>query len=118
MRESCARNDLVGTNIAWTVWYLPGALLAVGLFWSEARVWLWTPALAVAGVACVVNAARCGRLHCYATGPLCLLGAACVLLAEFHLVPMNPVRFLFVLVGAGTIAYLAEVSLGKYVKKA
>jgi len=27
------------------------------------------------GGACLVNAVRCGRLHCYVTGPFFLLGA-------------------------------------------
>ena len=70
MSEKYANNDLVGTRVAWVVWYLPSLLLVAGMFWSNGRLWLWTPALLVAGMACVVNAARCGRLHCYFTGPL------------------------------------------------
>jgi len=100
------------------VWRLPAGLLLFGLFWSEVRAWLWTPALVVAGLACLVNAARCRRLHCYFTGPLYLLGAAWVVLAEFHAVPMRPGWFLLGLVGASAIAQLAELRLGKYLKEA
>ena len=43
---------------------------------GDTRWFVWTPALAVMGIACVANAARCGRLHCYITGPVFLMGAA------------------------------------------
>ncbi len=118
MKESCSANDLTQTRIAWLVWRLPAGLLLLGLFWSEFRAWLWTPALVVAGSACLVNAARCHRLHCYFTGPLYLLGAAYVILAEFHAVPMRPGLFLLGLVGASAIAQLAELPVGKYLRKA
>jgi hypothetical protein len=42
---------------------------------GDARWWIWTPALTVMAVACLVNAARCRRLHCYLTAPLFLAGA-------------------------------------------
>lgn len=118
MGESCAPNDLAGHKIGWVLWYLPTALLAIGLFWSAGRIWLWTPALLVAGVACIANAARCGRLHCYFTGPLYLLAAAYLLLAELGLVPLvKPGWFLLILLAASIVAQLAELPLGKYVKR-
>jgi predicted small integral membrane protein len=116
--QSCASSDLADSEIAWLVWRFPAVLLLAGIFWHAARVWLWTPALVVAGVACVFNAARCGRRHCYFTGPLYLLGAAYVVLAEFGLAPMQPLWFLVALVSASLIAQLAELPLGKYVKRA
>jgi len=36
------------------------------------------------GVGCVINAARCGRLHCYFTGPMFLLGALAIFLVGFE----------------------------------
>ena len=39
------------------------------------RNWIWIVALLWMGGACLVNAVRCGRLHCYVTGPFFLLGA-------------------------------------------
>lgn len=113
---SCAPNDLVGTPIAWLVWCLPALLLAVGLLWSQGRFWLWTPALVVAGAACVVNATRCGRLHCYFTGPLYLLGAAYLVGAKLGTVPLRPFWFLGLIVSASAVAQLAELPLGKYAK--
>src|SRR5207247_6076405 len=41
------------------------------------------------GVACVVNAAHCGRVHCYVTGPLYLLAAIATLLAGMEFVPLR-----------------------------
>jgi hypothetical protein len=69
------RTDIVIHKVAWLVWRLPEALFVVGLFWREAGVWLWVPSLTVAGLACIVNAPRCGQRHCFFTGPLYLLGA-------------------------------------------
>ncbi|MGB6360970.1 MAG: hypothetical protein WBF30_19500, partial [Candidatus Acidiferrales bacterium] len=62
-------------------------MLVVGLSWPAGRTWLWIPALVVAGGACIVNAGRCGRLHCYIAGPFLLLAALYIVLAEFHIVP-------------------------------
>ena len=36
----------------------------------RARGSVWVPSLGVAGAACFANAARCGRRHCFVTGPL------------------------------------------------
>jgi hypothetical protein len=54
------------------LWGLPGLLLLVGVFWAGVRAPLWIVAFLVGGAACVANAARCGRAHCYLTGPLYL----------------------------------------------
>ncbi len=42
----------------------------------------------------VVNARRCGRLHCYITGPVYLLAAIYVALAAVGIVPIRPGIFL------------------------
>lgn len=85
MGEACAPEDLAGRKVAWLVWGLPNLLIFTGIFWSAGHVWLWTLALLVAGGACIVNAARCGRRHCHFTGPLYLLGAAATLLDGLRL---------------------------------
>lgn len=41
---------------------------------------IWSFALLWAGAACIANACRSGRLHCYITGPFFLLLAAASLL--------------------------------------
>lgn len=63
-------------------WVVPGSIAAsafVGANWHPALLLMGTAACVVMGVACLVNAARCHRLHCYLTGPyflLLALGAA------------------------------------------
>ena len=51
-------------------WGLPTILLIVGIFVPPPfRTALWFLALAWQGGACLINAARCKRTHCYLTGP-------------------------------------------------
>lgn len=69
---SCSQRDLVASPSALWLWCLPASLLLVGVFWGAARPPLWSIAFLVAGTGCVANAARCGRAHCYVTGPLYL----------------------------------------------
>jgi len=113
---SCYATDWLCSGKGLLFWGLPILALIVGGSWSSMRPWLWIPALLAMGIACLANAARCGRVHCYFTGPLYLLAASYVLLAEFHLVPMNPNRFLGAVVLLTLLAFLAEFPLGKYTK--
>ena len=78
-REGATR-DLVRSRAAWLLWLLPAALVVIGLFAVEARTALWVPAFGVMGIACLLNARRCGRLHCHITGPLFLLAAIATVL--------------------------------------
>ena len=87
-------SDLARGWSAMLLWGLPVIALVVGLYYPRARLVLWIPALVVTGVACLGNAARCGRVHCYVTGPLSLLAATYVALSDFHFVPMQPRMFL------------------------
>ena len=58
-------------------WGLPTALLIVGIFLpAPIRTVLWAGSLIWKGLACVINAARCGRTHCHLTGPFFLAMAA------------------------------------------
>ncbi len=118
MDDSCASRDLVCSSWACLLWCVPTAMLLAGFYWPAGHVWLWIPALVVAGGACIVNAGRCGRLHCYITGPFFLLAALYVALAEFHIVPLQPGRFLLVVFVVSVVACLVEFPLGRYTKKA
>ena len=99
------------------LWCLPIVALLIGGSWPSGRPWLWIPAFLVMGVACLANAARCGRVHCHVTGPLFLLAAVYVVLAQLRLVPMHPAILLDVVLIVTAIAYLAEIPLGRYRKK-
>jgi hypothetical protein len=112
--EECSSRDLTGRKSAWLLWYLPIALVIVGSSWNRGRVWLWVPAFVVMGLGCLANAARCGRIHCYVTGPLFLLAAVFVALSAFGIVPLHPGVFLLVVFGATCLALCAEIPLGRY----
>ncbi|MSU90348.1 hypothetical protein GE300_12080 [Rhodobacteraceae bacterium 2CG4] len=68
---------------------LPGALIAWGLpivamvlvigVPHPVKTWTWTGALIWMGTACLWNARRCGRRHCFWTGPFFLAMAIVVL---------------------------------------
>jgi hypothetical protein len=67
------------------------AIVAAGAVGASETVvtLVWTLGFTVMGVACVVNAVRCGRLHCYFTGPFLLLVAAAALLHGLHVVSLG-----------------------------
>lgn len=91
--------------------------LIAGSVWPKMHFWLWIPALLVMGIACLVNAKRCGRLHCYLTGPVFLVAAGYVELAAAGVAPIRPGVFLLGLCAIAMLACLAEVPLGKYRKR-
>lgn len=122
LTKSCAEQtprgkDLVGSKTGWLVWGLPAVLLVAGGFWDAARAWLWTPALVVAGAACIVNARRCGRQHCRFTGPLYLVGALATLLRGLELVPLPWSWIGFAMIGGTVLGYIPEWVKGKYAEK-
>ena len=115
MSQACAPNDLLGRDVSWLLWRVPLLVFVVGLFLGPlARMLLWTPAFLVAGTACLVNASRCGRIHCFITGPLYLLAAAATMLRSLEVLTIAWAWISFG-VPAGTLAaYAVERVLGKY----
>jgi len=77
---TCESRDILSSR--WRVfmlYWLPAiAIVAVGplAISSGWRAVVWTVALATMGTACIVNALRCGRVHCYLTGPFFFLMAS------------------------------------------
>ncbi len=71
------------------------------------------------GLACLLNARRCRRRHCYYSGPIFILGGIAVLLVGFEIVSLGP-NGLIIVVGAtltlALLTYLSEPVLGKYVE--
>jgi hypothetical protein len=113
--SSCGRRDLVGGWTGALLWYLPAALVVAGISLPAARAALWIPSFTVMGVACVVNARRCGRLHCFVTGPVFLSAAIASTIDALSLVRID---WRIVVLGAaiGTlIAYALEWAQGKYI---
>ena len=109
-------SDLVrGTRSFLVLWGMPLALVIAGIIWTSARAWLWVPAGTIAGVACLANASRCGRLHCYLTGPLFLGGAVVTVLAHLDFLRVDPFWVLGAMVLGTAIGYGAEWLRGAYV---
>ena len=93
------------------------APLAISNGW---RAIVWTVALAIMGTACIVNALRCGRVHCYLTGPFFFLMALVALsygLGVLHLGENGwNLLGLITLIGALAFWCLPEMFLGRYRK--
>ncbi len=119
MNRSCESDKVSGRDLtrgvsAWLLWCLPIVLLLVGGAWPRGMAWLWTVAFAAMGTGCAVNAARCGRLHCYVTGPLFLLAAIWCLMSALGIAGLHPNALILVVVVIAVLAYLAEIPFGRY----
>ncbi len=122
MTECCAPDELDLTRRAMTrlaLWQLPALALVAGIFVTPGwRTIVWTAALAVAGAGCVANASRCGRVHCYFTGPFYLLTAAVTLAYGLGVLPLGPDGWLWIglvlAVGSWILGYLPEQIWSKY----
>ena len=100
-------------------WGIPIAIL---LFSPEIGVSylvvLWPVLLTFMGVACLLNARRCGRIHCYVTGPFFLLLAAVALLYGIGVLPMGPRGWstlsLALVIGSVALCCGSEWIFGRY----
>jgi hypothetical protein len=96
------------------------ALIASGFIQLDQgwRAAVWTASLMVMGGACIANALRCGRVHCYVTGPFLLAMAAVALLVGLGVIHGSQdlwnVLGLIVLIGMILTYWLPERLCGKY----
>jgi len=101
------------------IWGVPIAALLLGSYLPEHYlVVLWPLALTFMGVACLVNARGCGRLHCYFTGPFFLAMAGVALLYGLGVLPLGPhgwnILGLILLVGGIGLCCGPELLFGQY----
>lgn len=114
--------DLLSDRFATiAIYWLPIAVLIVSGFFTISNTWrsaIWAVALITMGAGCVFNALRCGRVHCYATGPFFLLLAAVAILYGLGIAPLGPRGWntiaLVTLVGGVALYYLPELFFGRY----
>ena len=101
-------------------WGVPTIALVVSSFAGHpAKTIIWLLALSWMGVACLANAVRCGRRHCYLTGPFFLIMAVIVVLHGFHILWLGPngwwwLAAMLIGIGGGLLWYLPERIWGKF----
>src|SRR3974390_2696596 len=78
MQPPASRDWVRAPAFALLWWGLPFAI-AFGSNFARLPLrdaaWVWSGSMAVMGVGCVLNAARCHRLHCYISAPVLLQAA-------------------------------------------
>jgi hypothetical protein len=79
--DASTRDWLRSPRTSLFAWWVPHAAIVAGLFVpGPVRAAIWTVGLIWMGVACILNARRCGRTHCRYTGPYYLAMIAPVFL--------------------------------------
>jgi hypothetical protein len=112
-------NDWARGSRLLLIWCLPMLILlgsaAVGgpylsILWPSLLTWM--------GAACLINAQRCRRLHCFLTGPYFLLLAVMALMHGFDVVSLGPHGWLILsaalVIGGPFLVYVPEWALGHY----
>lgn len=94
------------------------AIIAGSLVDVPARTAIWTGALVWMGSACLMNAGRCGRMHCRFTGPFYLVLIIPVLLHGFGLFLLGPYAWWIlgavILFGGKIVWWATEAAWGKF----
>ena len=89
--------------------------LDVGTTW---RTLIWSASLLIMGAGCIANAVRCGRTHCYLTGPFFLLMGLATALYGLGILPLGSNGWnligLTTLLGGVILGCVPEIFLGKY----
>jgi len=118
-----SRDILASPCLAFAFFWLPAIAIAVTGrtgFGNGLRTVVWTAALSVMGTACIANALRCRRLHCYLTGPFLLAMAAVTLLFGLGAIPLGGSGWSFISLaivgGVVVLCCLPEMFFGKYRK--
>lgn len=103
------------------VYILPVAALALAGHLNLSTGWqtvIWAGALSTMGIGCIANAVRCGRTHCYLTGPFFLLAALAAALYGLGVLPLGSDGWdligQIVLIGAIILGCLPELFFGRY----
>jgi hypothetical protein len=119
-----SRDILASGWRAVAVFWFPAVAMVVAASSRLSSTWItavWTAALFTMGTACIASAVRCGRVHCYLTGPFFLVMALVTFLYGLGALPLGQqgwnVIGLTVLVGGAALCCLPEMILGKYRKR-
>jgi hypothetical protein len=106
--------------LALAVFWLPAIAIVLAARFGVSNGWrtaVWTGSLIIMGTACIANARRCGRVHCYITGPFFLLMALVTFLYGLGVMPLGRNGWnwigLTILAGAIALCCLPELVLGE-----
>ena len=115
------RDILSNRWLAAAVFCLPVFVIAlsgslnIGL---QGRAVAWAICLGVMAAGCLVNARRCGRMHCYFTGPFFILMALASMSYGFGALPLGPSGWNWIggvtIAGAVLLTCVPELLFGKY----
>lgn len=102
------------------LWVVPAIILGITAgFGGPYLVLIWPVLLAFMGIACLANAKRCGRLHCFITGPYFLVLAGLSLLYSLGIVPLGPHGWQWLcdalFIGGCVLTCVPELIFGRYV---
>jgi hypothetical protein len=100
-------------------WGIPAAILLVSpVIGVRYLVIIWPVVLAFMGIACLLNARHCGRIHCYFTGPFFLLLAGAALLYGLGVLRLGARGWstlsLTLVIGSAALCCVPERLLGRY----
>jgi hypothetical protein len=117
--DPSTRDWLLHPRTSVFAWWIPHAAIIASLLSPvHVRATVWTVAFIWMGVACILNAKRCGRTHCRYTGPfyLAMIVPVFLLTAGISSVGLSGWLFLGVLVVAGDkiIWWATERAWGKF----
>jgi len=124
--NACVERDLSArTGSFLTIWLAPILLAGLVSVFAPNPEWAapiaWTVAFSWMGGACLLNARRCGRLHCYFSGPILLVGALAALALSAGVVDFG-VRGLSITVAVtlalACLTYGLEYVWGRYRRQA
>lgn len=119
-----SRDILAHSQTAAVIFWLPiAAIIVAGLFniGSGWRTSIWVSALGVMSAGCIANAMRCGRIHCFLTGPFFIVMAVASLLYGVGIVALGPngwnILASILLIGAVVLCTVPEIVFGRYMNR-
>ena len=120
-----ASNDLLSRRFTpWLVYGLPSLVLyATSVFDSPRSIMtvVWPLAFLVMGIACLLNALKCRRVHCWFTGPLFLALGVGSLLHGLGILPLGPegwTRMWWTFgIGTAILYFVPEWIWGRYFRR-
>jgi hypothetical protein len=115
------QSDLVEGRLSFFIsWILP-LIVLTGSFFVQAiivRTWIWVIMLSWMGAACLLNAKKCSRTHCYYTGPFYIALAIVSFLYGYQIILLGNNGWYWLgavlVIGTVIIWVSSETLLGKY----